>query len=64
MSKITSETVHITDVDFVSDYIKQSDRLIDRLCLNYNVSYDDFQPICSLINELKNRLSVLQYALS
>lgn len=64
MSKITKNEKYLPDSDFVSDYIKQCDVLLDRLCLNYDVTYDDFVPICSLVNELKTRLSGVQYALS
>ena len=53
-----------TDSDIVTKYLKDTDYLLDILCKNYNVSYEDFVPICSLANELKLRLSGVQYALS
>lgn len=54
----------LPDYDFVTQYLKDCDHLLNVLCQNYDVSYDDFAPICSLVNELKRRLSGVQYALS
>ncbi len=53
-----------SDIDFLNNYLKDTEKLLDILCKNYNVSYEDFVPICSLANELKIRLSGVHYALS
>lgn len=64
MIKQASSKSFKSDIDFLKDYLQDTDMLLDILCKNFNVSYDDFVPICSLANELKVKLSVVTYALS
>ncbi len=63
IKKNSSKSVN-SDIDILNNYLKDTDKLLDILCKNFNISYDDFVPICSLANELKTRLGCVKYALS